>query len=283
MLRLSHGGLELDLAPDLGGRVAALRFRGRDILVPLTDKAFDPDNWPKAGAYPLIPFHNRVKNATLTCGDRVAHLPEHPECIPHALHGMASRCIWQGHIEAPDVAVMSLDWPASSVWPWSFRAEQRLVLRDGGLDLHLTIENRDTVEMPAGLGWHPYIARPRDVVDDARTIWPIRSDYLPTGEQRSQRPADKLSMTRYLSDWSWVAWAVEGCQLDIRAQDLPHLVIHAAPGGDYVCIEPVSHVAGASSFLTGHAGTDLLNLPSGARMQAVISLGLTECISELEA
>ena len=54
-----------------------------------------------------------------------------------------------------DSAVLSFDHPADT-WPWHYIATQTLTLRADSLDLALSVENRDSTPMPAGLGWHPY-------------------------------------------------------------------------------------------------------------------------------
>jgi aldose 1-epimerase len=61
---LSAGDLRLVVRPEWGGRVAAFRHaRAGDILIPIEAVEFDPEAWPKAGAYPLAPFHNRIRDA----------------------------------------------------------------------------------------------------------------------------------------------------------------------------------------------------------------------------
>lgn len=271
MLRLSNDALELDLLPELGGRVAALRYGGTDILLPLANESFDPDYWPKAGAYPLIPFHNRVRNAVLTCGDRTARLPVHPDTAPHALHGMTSRHPWRGCAETPAVAIMELDWSACEIWPWSFWTEQCYILSGNALTIHLTIENRDCVDMPAGLGWHPYLVAPDSLAEDAGAIWPMNPDYLPTGEKRSPDEADRLSLTRYLSDWTQVVARIGDVNLEITSPKLAHLVIHSEKGR-YCCIEPVSHLAGAGDVLPGGQAGSLTKLRPKEQMRASINL-----------
>ena len=37
----------------------------------------------------------------------------------------------------------------------------------------------------------------------------------------------------------------DGARVELRAENLAHLVLHATAGGPFVCLEPVSHVADA--------------------------------------
>lgn len=52
-----------------------------DILIPTTGPEFDPLNWPKAGAYPLFPYHNRLVGAAFE------HEGRHYEVLPHPALG----------------------------------------------------------------------------------------------------------------------------------------------------------------------------------------------------
>ncbi len=54
-----------------------------------------------------------------------------------------------------DHAVLSFEHAADS-WPWHYNATQSLTLRGDSLEVALSLENRDSTPMPAGLGWHPY-------------------------------------------------------------------------------------------------------------------------------
>ena len=70
VVQLSAGAASLRLLPHAGGRVSALRLaqpRGSalDVLHPYPEDFFDPIHWAKGGIYPLMPYSNRIANASL--------------------------------------------------------------------------------------------------------------------------------------------------------------------------------------------------------------------------
>ncbi|ANY84055.1 hypothetical protein BB934_37995 (plasmid) [Microvirga ossetica] len=113
------------------------------------------------------------------------------------------------------------------------------------------ITNLDMEPFPFGLGWHPYLAWRPDyrVLHAARWWWPHDGEYLPTGSRVALNGADPLqdSRTAYLADWTRVDIdRGEAAALSITASTcMSHLVIHRAPQNQYVCVEPVTHLANA--------------------------------------
>ncbi|MFN7192659.1 MAG: hypothetical protein ACK5U4_14595, partial [Rhodospirillales bacterium] len=69
MERLEFGNrhLRAEALPELGGRLARLQYRAgdgaHDVLVPIGADPALPPSWPKGGAYPLIPYSNRIADA----------------------------------------------------------------------------------------------------------------------------------------------------------------------------------------------------------------------------
>lgn len=269
---LQAGPLCLRLRPGWGGRVMSfVHATGGDILLPITEARFEPEDWPRAGAYPLVPFHNRVEGARFRFSGREALLHAHPASLPHALHGMGSRMCWTVRSQTEQSADLLLYRPADSIWPWRFEARQVFVLDAQGLTLTLHLLNKDIIPMPGGVGWHPYLPRPRRILDDARFGWPIRNDYLP-GPGPVPRE-DLNGDTLYLMEWESVTLDLpDGLHLRFRRQHgLRHLVIHQPPG-PFACVEPVSHLVNA---LTQPKVPDMGPLAPGATLTARFRLDIT--------
>ena len=84
--------MEARFLPENGGRMAHLvHDRFGDILVPTAGPEFDPLNWPKAGGYPLFPFHNKLVGARFTHEGRRYEVLPHPAMVTDAQHGPAHR------------------------------------------------------------------------------------------------------------------------------------------------------------------------------------------------
>jgi len=202
-LTVAAGPLSLTLRPAWGGRVAAFAHaRFGAILVPIAERTFVPEAWPKAGAYPLIPFHNRISNGAFMFEGRRIEIPEHPEASPHALHGFSSRREWRVAGCGADWAELVLRHEGDAFWPWPVTCRQVFRLTPDALEVTLSVSNDSDRPMPAGIGWHPYFLKATRVEEDSAWIWPLRSDYRPVGERRP-RSADE-GPTRYLSGWSRV-------------------------------------------------------------------------------
>ena len=72
---IACGRLSARLRPAWGGRMTHLRhFDYGDILVPTMEQEFEPFNWPRAGAYPLFPYHNRLYGGRLRLTPCMARL-----------------------------------------------------------------------------------------------------------------------------------------------------------------------------------------------------------------
>ncbi|WP_404946999.1 aldose epimerase family protein [Rhizobium terrae] len=224
-----------------------------DILVPTTGPEFEPLNWPKAGGYPLFPYHNKLVGAAFSHEGRHYEVLPHPAMVTDAQHGPAHRGPWHVVSQERDRIELAVDYRADADWPFDFRAVQRFLMSDDGLDVELSMTNTGSVSMPGGFGWHPYFATRFEnaAVSDARQIWPIGEAGIPSGKPPDDRADERLpgeGFTIFLSDWQRASAVTNGgAKVFVTAgPELPHMVAHRTPA--YVCLEPVSHVAGVFGF-----------------------------------
>ncbi|WP_225763924.1 aldose epimerase [Stenotrophomonas sp. Marseille-Q4652] len=153
-LRLRRGALEVELAPETGGRIAQIRVDGQKWLVG------PDDGWPGAiawGCYPMVPWAGRVRAGRFDVAGTRYQLP--PNLGGHAIHGIGFVLPWQVVSCTQDSAELLLPLPCDSRWPFGGVARQRIVLADSSL--HLTLEiQAGHVSMPVVLGWHPWFRKP---------------------------------------------------------------------------------------------------------------------------
>lgn len=277
---LSNATWQLSLLPQWGGRIASLRAAGIDILVPLEDERFDPLAWPKAGAYPLMPYSNRLRDARLHFQGREHALPAHPAALPHTLHGVAHTLAWQVEQRGAEQLLITCDYHGEH-WPWPVRFEQHFLL--DGAQLHITqrLFNRGETPMPGGLGLHPYFLRQPGLraCFVAQHDWLIDGQYLPTGERRSLDQTLQIDSSAsseiayYLSGWNGLL-QLDYLQGELRlqaAEPLSHFVAFAPAGAAYFCLEPVSHLADAFNADTAQwsdVGTRVV--PPGGSLEATL-------------
>jgi aldose 1-epimerase len=252
-IRLRSGSLEAIVSPRIG-RLVSLQDTSSgsvdNILVPLREWPSENRRWPKAGAYPLIPYSNRISNSKLRHNGRSFDVDPHPDAWPHSLHGHAHLLPWIAEAAKQDTVTLRVVSEPSKDWPWRFAAWQTFELARDGLRVSLGIRNLGPESFPAGIGWHPYFAWAPDhtVRHDAQWWWPFDEEYLPTRERRPVGgQGDQLQNrgTAYLAEWSRVD-IDRGSRAGLRLtadKVLSHLVIHHVPDSSYVCIEPVSHLA----------------------------------------
>ncbi len=183
---------------------------------------------------------------------------------------------------------MRFEAEASAHWPWKFGATQHMELNERGLVLSLSIENRDTSSMPAGLGWHPFFACAGTVElhHNASLWWPQRSDYVPVGASedvpervRSPIRLDDGALDVYLSGTSGVKLLrSDGVQIEMATDSqLYHLVVHYPSHKGYACIEPTSHVPNGFNLAErGVGNTGRYVLAPGEQLKSIFTLAVSE-------
>jgi aldose 1-epimerase len=286
-ITIKNDTFEAEIAPQLGARLCRLKVidGSIDLVVPLVSWAAPEHGWPKAGAYPLVPFSNRIKDARLAFDGKTHALASHPLDMPNALHGHAQRCAWTLLRFNSHSAEMVLNSPANADWPWSFRSSLEYRLTENALLVRMDIENRSESAMPAGLGWHPFFA-----IDDDSTIhfkasrrWELDDAYLPTGVSIDETSCAALTCqdwlerdcALYLSKWDGHALLERRTgSLRVKGESpLSHLVVFASRGSRFVCVEPVSHVAnGFNLAANGVEGTGTHVLAPGETFSATTTL-----------
>ena len=277
---IKSGPFEAFFSPESGGRLTRLSHREYgEVVVPMAEGPFDPLDWPKAGAFPLFPYHGRLTGAILTHDGRRFELERNPNRYPDAMHGPGQRRRWRVEQKSPHALTMELDYTADQDWPFDFHASQRFAISEERLDVELTLTNRSPSSFPAGIGWHPYFVASLDdtILCDAAKLWVPPTGDLPILEQPRQMtrvPLAHEAITNHLSEWSQ-ATIVAGDKITTLSSgpSLDYLVFHRTAG--YACLEPVSHLAGALSLPShDHAAAGLLILKPGEKMGERLSISI---------
>ena len=288
---LAAGPMRATVRAGDGGRIASLwredpKGRRVDVLVPMAPGAYDPQAWPKAGCYPLVPWSNRIRNAAFAFGTRTVQLPALPSAAPHTVHGFAHARPWQVTSTGDDTLDMRYDH-APDAWPWAFSAVQKLALDGAGLTISIAVTNRSDEPMPCGLGVHPFFKAGHG--DRIRFTADIAWDQDGAGcgtQARALAPAasrhdavlDATAVTDYRAGFGGVASIARGDGSRIVLQTgapFDHVVFHVPAGGAYACIEPVTHVADAFNLAArGVEGSGLRVLAPGQTLAGLVRLGL---------
>ncbi len=181
---LRAGPAEAILDPGAGGRIAAIRVDGLDLLI---SAGPGPLAW---GAYPMVPWAGRMRDGLLRRDGAVHALPTHL-LPPHAIHGTLVEAAWATCRPTDDTTAV-LEAPLGGPWPFGGRAVHRVALAAASLTATLEV-HADDQPFPAIVGWHPWFPRtlhgPAGVAGgpvevDLRAGGMLRrgADGLPTGE-----------------------------------------------------------------------------------------------------
>ncbi|MBU3688736.1 MAG: aldose epimerase [Acidimicrobiales bacterium mtb01] len=157
MIELAAGPHTARVDDECGGRLASLRFDGREVLVTHdVETTTSPLGW---GSYPMVPFAGRIRHGRFTFDGRVHSLPLNMP--PHAIHGTVFESRWD--VVDTDDLTCRLRCDLGEQWPFRGRVEHVIALRHdstgrGGVDHRLTVFAEEP--MPAQVGWHPWFVRP---------------------------------------------------------------------------------------------------------------------------
>lgn len=287
LIRLSNGGLTVEILPALGGSVATFssEIGGKRIEWfvprPLSDEAaFGSTAW---GSFPLVPFSNRIRDARFGWNGREHRITASEKSAPHAIHGHGRAVPWDIDAVSETRAELSYDY-SDRDWPFPYRARQIFDLADGAFGISMELENTGTDTMPGGLGHHPYLPwrNGPSLATAFSSIWPAVDGVLPAGpktvpDDLDFSGTDGTAISRGLDTgfggWNGrarVCWSDEGLVLEIEAgQTLSHAILFTPHGKPFFCIEPVTHCIDAINLsAAGVAGTGIQAVPAGETLSA---------------
>ncbi len=267
LITLRAGEAELVVAPHIGGAIAAYHHRIGDVVCPwlreAPQDAIDAGLVSEMSSFPLVPWFGRLRNGTFEFeGQRVTYPSAKPES-PHSIHGMARNKPWS--VESQQESELVLRYVhAEDAWPYPFVAEQRFVLEELRLQVHLTVTNTGHRVMPLGIGHHPYFVRHPNTTLTATVgkAWISDEEVMPLSlEDHPDAPAlrEGITIDRHVFDhpfteWNHVAdihWPDERRTLRMTAtQPLDFLVVYSPPGKPWFCAEPVSNTSDAFNLNT---------------------------------
>jgi aldose 1-epimerase len=254
-IQLSAGNYRASLLPDLGGRLASLCYLSDagaiDLVVPLQTTGFDRTDWPKAGAFPMVPFANRLPAKTVKIGQKDIQLSALPTAYPQ--HGWGHQTAWR--VIEKGASTATLEWVhhvGPWGWPWAFKATLLMALEVTGLTVRLSVCNLDNQHpMPATFGWHPY--HPMDAGFSlpvcAKAVWGLDTTGC-ASILLSKNPTEvglSSPNTIALERWNGGAWfpLTKEWMLGVDVTGARHAVLHRPAQERYICVEPTMVLPGA--------------------------------------
>lgn len=310
----TRGTVRAELWPGSGFNCLRWQISGpggfQDLLYAAPDWEQNPVP-TRSGIPILFPFPNRIRAGKYAWAGREYQLPTIDSTRKNAIHGWACRNAWrvvdqgfdgasawvtgtfQPSVDAPDVRPL---------WPADYRLTVTYRLMREALRIETRVENPDTVELPFGLGFHPYFRLPRtpEAIDDytlhvpAGAQW-LLEESLPTGQRvtvpaqlnfNTERPLGGLSLdTLYtalpldtdtpqgLHYLGQVRHPPTGQVLSVwAAPAFRELLVFTPPHRRAVCLEPYTCVTDAINLQSHGVDAGWLSLVPGASWSADVEL-----------
>lgn len=228
-LRIAHGDLAVEIAPQAGGRIAQIVFAGVEWLQG-HDAGHDAAiGW---GCYPMLPWAGRVRHGRFDFEGRRQTLP--CNLGAHAIHGVGFVLPWTVDAQSAQRIDLSLQLPDDARWPFGGSARQRIEVGERRLRLDLSV-TAGARAMPATIGWHPWLLKPDAMTFAPQAVYPRDADGIATLPLAvpSPRPWDDCFINRRPVGLQRVG------QMLRLASDCSHWVVYDAPA-HATCIEPQS-------------------------------------------
>ena len=300
-IELSAGSARVVIAPAIGGSIVAFQCDGEAILRPTPEKAVAEGAVRDFACFPLIPFSNRIADATLHWAGREYGLTRYRDAEPHALHGNGWQRAWSVTRRESSRLAIEFEHDASGArareWPFPYRARQRFALVADALaatlELGLDIENTGGDAFPVGLGWHPYFGRDgeTELGFAPRSVWYTDPSRLPTrlGAVPPQwnfdppRPIGATTLDNCFAGWrtpATVRWPAPKLAVKIAADRACDYLVVFVPsdkseGRSFFALEPVTHMTDAFNRASEGRDTGTRVLAPGASFSCTMSISVS--------
>ncbi|MEM8025964.1 aldose 1-epimerase [Morganella morganii] len=260
LLECTLGDTSIAVAPELGGALAWLRWKGHDILRPLSLAGEQRANL--CGSYPLLPWSNRIANGHFFFRGTGHRLMRNFGDHPHPLHGNAWQSVWQPLRITENEIVLTLTHHAGESWPWPYRAEQRFLLSSNTLRMEISYYNTAQESVPVGLGFHPFFADAAgsEISFTAEKVWLNGEDSLPTTQEQIPeewryalfRSPEPGSVDNCFTGWqspACVRWPSRQIRVAVHSAVSNAILFIPSAERNVVAIEPVTHINNAINIL----------------------------------
>ena len=294
-VRIQAGGYEATISPSAGARLLKLTYsynnRIIDCVVPFAQvESIDAHHWPKAGAFVMLPFTNRLAPAEFEWQGRLIAL-ENGSNSGQGLHGFGHRRDWIITDTSDSQVALEYNHTASSAeWPWTFHAKLVYSVSALGLSVALSVRNTDISSMPVSLGWHPFIPLQTSNASEnsllsftASRMHDIGLDGLgfaqlseATANQHVFTMDAKTANTTAFENFSKDVeiFLEKNLRLKLVSQHAPHLLVHRPKELPFICVEPVGSLPGALKHYTQAQKDRELSLAAGEWKHLICSMGV---------
>ncbi|PWQ94985.1 aldose 1-epimerase [Leucothrix arctica] len=261
MLEISNKDVVLQIRDDLGAAISRYDFvDGHAIFRPAPGDSKLPF---EMACNLLVPWCNRISDGGFFCNDTFYPLAPNIEGDESPLHGDAFLKAWTC-IATSDTS-LTLELVSKNLGPFEYRAEVIYTLQGKDLTIDLSVTNLSTLELPYGLGLHPWFKQDEDTEIQASIQHVITSNEHNLPESKvvvSDKPeldfrtSNKLPVTgldNCFTGWDQRAvltWPSRNMSVVVDAgKNFTECHIYSKNRqGSFFCFEPVTHPVNAHNW-----------------------------------
>jgi aldose 1-epimerase len=283
MMELKAGKAICTLLAEKGGALTGWTIGDQPMLRNASLEAiadFDPLGM---ASFPLVPYSNRIADATFVWAGRPYYLARNLAPENHAIHGVGWKLPWEISNCDANYAKLTLNFSGNEGWPWAFVASQEISLTEHQLVLKLSVKNMCDIPVPLAFGHHPYFDQTGAQLEfSAQSVWMSDANALPT---TSAKPIGQFDFSESAlvegrnidncyAGWDGKAkirWHGRPYALQITgSSELPAAVVYIPQNGDAFCFEPVPHINNAINMTT--ASPAMPTIAPGEQFSAQITM-----------
>lgn len=153
----------------VGAAVAALQYKGKDIVMPHDPDQVAPSHMGKT----LIPWPNRITDGTYNWAGTDYKLWINEFVTPAAIHGLCAYEYWDVAEKSAQSVTFSHIIAARVGYPCTLQCRVTYTLDDGdgskgsgGLKVNMQVTNLSSIDAPVAIGSHPYLTCNHAVNDE---------------------------------------------------------------------------------------------------------------------
>jgi aldose 1-epimerase len=285
------------LDPDQGcGLMSVECFHQEEWLQVMPD-ARDPASSLSEASFLLVPYSNRIEDATFSFQGRSFQLNQPAR---HARHGDVRKRAWKVEKSTSSRLEASFDSRDHQGvnWPWPFCATAVFEVEGPRFTQRLSLENVSHAPMPAGLGWHPYFNRSLTKRGESvkwtfavKGIYPDDHDNrIPSGPAEEPGADFDFSKGKALRHDKFmdycacgfdgkarIEWPDSGVTLDFDCSpECGHLVVFNPIAEPFFALEPVTNANNGVNLLArGDETSGIRILEPGEKLEASFKMLLS--------
>ena len=189
-IKIKNENITAVFSPLAGASLRSLSVRNNkeeyDIISNFEDE-LSPNKLPLgSGSFIMAPWVNRIKSGILETDKGFTQLPKDTffNDRTNAIHGIVFNEKWNVDIHEDNEFQCSID--LTSPWPFKGKIVMKAFIKDNFLIQELKGYNYDDINMPIGMGWHPWFRRILKKEEavlkiNAKSMWELDDKGIPTG------------------------------------------------------------------------------------------------------